>query len=226
MGESAGTQQEASIEAEEWSVSTHARSMTRAEENGQHTSTGVDDTPRAPPEPPEPPEPPNKATNRQNEPPSVELEGKRVPNPSCDIGRTSTEVNTSGPSKDNEDARDWLKKLVNMLDCISGGSKRRGREDSPKGTQDELDDPGDNTDASTASWSIEDVGKRSKKLHKMSEHISERLESISQEDSPGRPGEELYEPGTEMAVPGDVNDVQERPRSVRNEHINGTDSPC
>ena len=34
-------QREASIEAEEWSVSMHAQSMTRAEENGQHTSTGV-----------------------------------------------------------------------------------------------------------------------------------------------------------------------------------------
>ena len=226
MGESAGTRREASIEAEEWSASTHARSTTRAEENGQRTSTGVNDAPRAPPEPPQPPQPPDEAANRQNEPPSVELEGERIPNPSCDVGHTRAEANTSGPSEDDEDARDRLKKLVNMSDRISEGSKRRGRKDSPKGAQDEPDDPGDNVDASTASWSIEDVGKRPKKLRKMSERVSERLESRSREDPPGRPGEELDEPGAETAVPGGVHDVQERPRSIRNERVDGTDSPC
>ena len=102
MGESAGMQQEVSVEAEEWSVSMHMQSTTRAEENSQHTSTGVDDAPRAPPEPPQPPD---EAANQQNEPPSVELEGERIPNPSCDVRRTRAEANMSGPSEDNEDAR-------------------------------------------------------------------------------------------------------------------------
>ena len=173
MGESAGMQQEVSIEAKEWSTSTHMQSTTRAEENSQRTSTGVDDTPRAPPEPPQPPD---EAANQQNEPPSVELEGERIPNPSCDVRRTRAEANMSGPSEDNEDARDWLKKLVNMSDRISEGSKQRGQEDSSKGAQDERDDLGDNADASTVSWSIEDVGKWSKKLHKVLKHVRKQSE--------------------------------------------------
>ena len=82
----------------------------------------------------------------------------------------------SGPSEDNEDARDWLKKLVNMSDRISEGSKQRGQEDSPKGAQDERDDLGDNVDASTASWSVEDVGKWSKKLHKVLKRVRKQSE--------------------------------------------------
>ena len=225
MGESAGTRRGASIEAEEWSASTHARSTTRAEENGQRTSTGVDDAPRAPPEPPQPPEPPDEAANRQNEPPSVELEGERIPNPSCDVGRISAEANASGPSEDDEDARDRLKKLVNMSDHISEGSKRRGREDSPKGAQDERDDPGDNADASTASWSVEDVGKRSKKLREALKRIRKRSERRSRTNSPGRPEEEPVEPSGGTAVPDGIHDVQERPRKVRNERVDETDAP-
>ena len=51
------------------------------------------------------------------------------------------------------------------------------------------------------------------------------MKSKEKENSPSRPGEESDEPGSEMAVPGGAQDVQECPKMIRSEPINETDSP-
>ena len=66
-------------------------------------------------------------------------------------------------------------------------------------------------DASGASEGIDDSN-RPMKLRNMSEHQRERSKTRSQENSPGRPGEEPDEPGGEAAVPRDVHSTQEGPR--------------
>ena len=177
-------------------------------------------------ESPEPPPPPNKPTQCRDELPSVELEGERKVSASINVGLTSAEMDTSGAPEDVENDEKLPKNLWNVSEHADKPLELRSQNDLPKGASVNLDDLGDNTDASPASWSVEDVGKRLNKLHKAVKHIRKRLEQTSQENSPDRPGEEPENPGGEAVVPGGTHSIQEHPRSVRNEHVNGTNSPC
>ena len=76
--ESAGTRRGTSVEGERWSVMTHERSSTEAdEENNQRTPQDDEDVPGPSQEPPLPVLTPDEPGQRQNKPPSVELEGRR-----------------------------------------------------------------------------------------------------------------------------------------------------
>jgi hypothetical protein len=68
------------------------------------------------------------------------------------------------------------------------------------------------TDASTASWTVEDVGKKSKKLRKASKRIRKRSEQISQQNSPKEARDELHDPGGEADAPGDPESDPQGPR--------------
>ena len=80
-------------------------------------------------------------------------------------------------------------------------------------------------DMSPESRSVEDVGKRPKKLRKASDTIRKRSEPKEEENSPSRPREEPDNQGSETAIPGGVHNVQEGPRMVRNERTDETDAP-
>ena len=60
----------------------------------------------------------------------------------------------------------------------------------------------------------------------MSEQVCERSEQKGRENSPSRPGEEPEEPDDEAVIPGDPQNDQERPRSVRNKRVDKTNAPC
>jgi hypothetical protein len=90
---------------------------------------------------------------------------------------------------------------------------QRSRKDSPEGARTELDNPGDNADASTASWTVEDVGKRSKKLHDVSKRVRKRSEQKSRTNSPKKAQDELHDPGSEMVVPDDPHNIQKARRT-------------
>ena len=81
----------------------------------------------------------------------------------------------------------------------------------PRRTQVELDHPGAKADTSAASETVNDVGKKPRKLRKVSELKQECSELKEEANSPGRPGEEPDEPGGETAVPGDPITYQEGP---------------
>jgi hypothetical protein len=82
----------------------------------------------------------------------------------------------------------------------------------------------DEADASTASGPVEDDGKWSKKLQKVSECERECSKRINEENSPGRPGDEPDEPGGEAAVPGDIHSTQERPRCETSDVVDNTNT--
>ena len=70
---------------------------------------------------------------------------------------------------------------------------------------------GDNADISAASGSIQDDRKHPKKLHKMSEHVSECLKSRSRGHSPRKAWGDPDDLGGEMAAPGGPYTYQEGP---------------
>ena len=78
---------------------------------------------------------------------------------------------------------------------------------------------------STMSGSIEDVRKRPNKLSNTSEHKHKHSKRKSRQHSPGRPGEEPDEPDDEAVIPGNPQNDQECPRSVRNQRVDETDAP-
>ena len=110
-------------------------------------------------------------------------------------------------------------KLRNKSDRISKRSEQKGREDSPREAPVDPDDPGDDADVPTTSGSVEDVGKRPKKLSNTSKRERKRSKRKSRKYSPGRPGGEPDEPGAETAVPGDIHNLHKRPRKVSNERV-------
>jgi hypothetical protein len=166
------THQDVSIEGKKESALARGRSTTRADEDDQRTSTGIDDVPRAPPEPPQPYTSPDEPARRRNEPPSVELEGERRMSASCDESPTRAE-----------------------------------------------------TDASTASWTVEDVGKKSKKLRKASKRVRKQSEQISQQNSPKEARDELHDPGGEADAPGDPESDPQGPRGGANDDCGDTNAP-
>ena len=95
--ESAGTRRGTSVEGERWSATTHERSSTEADEdNNQRTPQDVEDVPGPSPGPPPPVLTPDEPGQRQNKPPSVELEGERRSRASCDDGPTNGDSDASG----------------------------------------------------------------------------------------------------------------------------------
>ena len=68
----------------------------------------------------------------------------------------------------------------------------------------------------------EDAKNSPKKLWNTSELEHKRSERRVDENSPYRPREEPEDPGSEMVMPGGVHGVQECPRSVRIERVDGT----
>jgi hypothetical protein len=90
--------QEVQVDRERMSARMHARSTTLVEEDRLHTPQDNNNIPSSSPHTPAPAEPPNKATNRQNNPLSIELEGERS-YPSCDVGPTSDDADASTASK-------------------------------------------------------------------------------------------------------------------------------
>ena len=84
----------------------------------------------------------------------------------------------------------------------------------------------DVADATAVSSRVEDDRNVPKNLQETSERVGERPERRTRENSPGRPGEEPEEPGSETAIPDGVHGVQELPRRVRNERVDETNAPC
>jgi hypothetical protein len=72
--------------------------------------------------------------------------------------------------------------------------------------------PGDNADASTVSWTVEDVRKRLKKLHEVSKRVRKRSERRSQTNSPKKAQDELHDPGSETVIPDDPHNIQKARR--------------
>ena len=144
--ESMETRWEASTEGECWSATTHERSSMEAVKNDQRTSMNVNDVPEDPPDPPL--TSPDEPTRPENEPPSVELEGERRRDPSCDDGSISAEATASGELEGDEDPRNRPKAAQNKLDRVRERLEQRDEENSPGRTQDEPDAPGDEADAS------------------------------------------------------------------------------
>ena len=83
-------------------------------------------------DPPDPLPPPDEPTKPQNEPLSIELEGKKKPCPSFNKTHTSHEVDASRASESAKDARDWLRKLQTMSEHIGERSEQGKQENSPK----------------------------------------------------------------------------------------------
>ena len=208
--ESAVTRREASIEGEESSATTHEQSMPGDEETGQHTVPEDDDLPGAPSEPPPPLTSPDEPARRENEPPSVELEGERRGNPSCDADAT-------GVCSRVEDNGKRQKNLENASERIDEPLEQKDEGDSPEGALDELDAPGDKADASPASGRVEDDGERPMRLRNASERISQRSKRRSQKDSPEEARGDPDEPGGETVVPGGLQAYQEGPTSGASE---------
>jgi hypothetical protein len=81
------------------------------------------------------------------------------------------------------------------------------------------------TDASTASWTVEDVGKKSKKLRKASKCVRKQSEQISQQNSPKEARDELHDPGGEADTPGDPESDPQGPRGGANDDCGDTNAP-
>ena len=124
-----------------------------------------------------------------------------------------------------KDTRNVLRNLRKTSERVRERSKERTRENSPGRAQVDPSDQRDEADAPPASRSVEDDGNWPRKLRKRSEHERRRLEPKEKGNSPCRPREEPYDPGGETAVPGGAHDVQERPRNIRDERVDGTDTP-
>ena len=224
--ESVETRREASVEAEEWSASTHERSTATDEENDQRNETNVDDVPSTPPEPPPLLNSPYQPVKQHDEPPSVELEGERRSCASCDDGPTSDVTDAWRASEGVEDDGTRPRKLWKTSERERKRLRPKDEEDSPKeGALDELDAPGDEADASTASEDVEADGNQPTKLWNALEQVSERSKRKLGEDSPGRPGEEPEEPGGETAVQDDAHTYQGSPRGVTSDAGGGTNVP-
>ena len=188
------TRRNASIKVARWCASAHIRSTAKVEET-------VD------------------TTRPLDEPPSVELEGERIPYPSDDVRLTSAEADALGLSEDDEDARDRPKNLRNASERADEPLEQRSRNDSPKGAPVELDDPGDNADALTASETVKDVWKRPKKLGKALKRVRKRSEWSSQQNSPSRAPDEPNDPdgvADASAPSGHVEDSRNRPKAAQN----------
>ena len=111
------------------------------------------------------------------------------------------------------------KDLENASERVDEPLEQKDEVNSPEGTLDELDAPGDEADALGASRSVEDDGGRPMKLRNASERERERSKRRSRKYSPGRPGEEPDEPDGETVVPGDVHSTQEGPRGEGNQRV-------
>ena len=125
----------------------------------------------------------------------------------------------------DRDARKRPRKLRYASELKPKGLEQIRREHSPRAAQVEPYDPGDKVDASPASSNVEDVGRRPKKLRKASKRVRKCLQPGEEKILPSRPREEPHDPGGDAAVSGSVHDVQEHPRNVRDERIDGTSAP-
>ena len=222
--ESAGTRRGTSVEGEGDRAREYARSMTTDEENDQRNEANVVDVPGTSPEPPPPALPPDQPTRPQNEPPGVELEGERRRYPSCDDGPTSDDADATGVSSLVEDDGKRPKNLENASERVDEPLEQKDEVNSPEGALDELDAPGDEADASTASESVEVNGNQPTKLWNASEHQRERLERKVEEDSPGMAPDEPDEPGGKTVVPGDLQTYQEGPMGDTSDVGGGTNA--
>ena len=131
------------IEGERLSASARGRSMTTADENNQRNEAVDDDVPEDPPDPPPPLDEP---ADRQDEPPSVELEGESGCRASCRDELTGAETDASGASQHHEDPRNWPRKLPDRLERVSKRSERGEVENSPRSAADNPDEPDGETD--------------------------------------------------------------------------------
>jgi hypothetical protein len=113
-------------------------------------------------------------------------------------------MDTSGaPGRDKYDWK-WLMKLWTMSVRISECSERKCPEDSPGRTRVEPDDPGDDTDVSAASGSVEYDWNKSKTLSNTSEREHKHSKQRSQEDSPDKARGDPDRPDGETAIQGDL----------------------
>ena len=115
-------------------------------------------------DPPDPPPPPDEPTNPQNEPPSIELKGKKKPCPSFDETCTSHEADAPRASESAEDAMDRPRKLRTTSEHVGEQSEQGEQENSPGRAPDDPDDPGSETavpcEPQDHQRSLEDDGKR------------------------------------------------------------------
>jgi hypothetical protein len=136
------TRRGTSDEAERWSASAHERLTSGDDEHGQRIPTDVEDVPEDPPVPfPSPDQP----ANREDEPPSVELEGERIPYTSCDVGPTSNEADVSRASEDVEDDGTVPKNLRSGSEREHERSEWMKEEIPPRTTRDGPDEPSSET---------------------------------------------------------------------------------
>ena len=106
---------------------------------------------------------------------------------SCDDRLTSTETKVSGPSTGNEDPRKRPKAVQDMSECVGERLEHGEEENSPSRARVGLDHPRDSADASAASRSVEDVGKRPRKLREASKRVRKCSKPKENRNSPGRP---------------------------------------
>ena len=211
----ARTQGNVSIKGARARATTHARSMTTADENDQYHAVAVDN---APDKPPTPPAPPNEPTQRYNQSPSVELEEERRAASSCDVEHTMGKTETSGVLDSAEDDWNQSMKLRNTSERVSKSSKQKGRKHSPGWAQVEPGDPSSEADASRASGRAEETREKLEKLENASERVSELSERKGREDSPREPQVELGDPGYDAdasAVSLSVGDVGKSLKKLR-----------
>jgi hypothetical protein len=84
----------------------------------------------------------------------------------------------------------------------------------------------DEADASTASGPVEDDGKWSKKLQKVSEREHERSKQTGRKDLPRKARDRLYDPSGEAVEPDDPHTYQEGLRGNTSDAVDRTDAPC
>ena len=174
---------------------------------------------------PEPPKPPDDPAPRRTESLSVKLKAERRVATSCDVECTRAQTDASGAPGYDQDDRKRPMKLQTTSGCVNERSKAKGCEDSPMAGRVEQNDPGGKADASGMPEDDEDDWDMPTKLRNTSEHVNESSKRRSRKYSPCRPGGEPDEPGAETAVSGDIHDLQKRPRTVSNEHVDETDAP-
>ena len=128
------------IEGERPSALAHGQLTVRADENDQNDEEIVNNIPEGPPDPPPPPDEP---VNRQNESPSIELEGERKGMASTENARTSDEVDALGASGHVEGLKraeeTWKRARTRQ------GTIRAGRGELPDGSLECPYDPGGET---------------------------------------------------------------------------------
>ena len=224
-GETAVTRPDETMEVVCASATERERPIAADEDNDQRTSRIGHDVPRLPLEPPKPPDRPLERPQREEEPPSVELEGERSGFASCDEACRAVEADVSGLSDGDDDPRNRPKGLQDASEHAHGRVGRQVERNSPRPTRDKPGDPEREADASRASSGDEDPCKVPKKPTEAREQVGERMERQVQENAPERTPDGPDEPGRNTAMPDDLPSTRESSQSHGNDGVDETSAP-